>query len=572
MKNNITFKKLILLFSAVIVPFFLLSLFLLLQNRSATRNRTFNIIQEKTNLTAQTLTDSIEQIYHTATEVAGQVTLQKLSNSAYPMAPYEAAKDILKLREQQISIKNANPYIENFVIYYENRLEAYNGSNGRPSFFEFTPEEYQAMENSRTAFDFLTLYNHKLTEVILPSSGSGFFIRIDISSQTMYSLLKDCFPEYEPYFLLDAFDSSYQLTNFSDEQLAQALGDNHLRTVLIDKENFYHFSQAVPYGNLQIHFFFSQDKLFADTQLYPYLYLCFAIFILFACCFFLLGSYIIIHKPIQTLIKGFEDITNQNYSVRILNKQNSDFSYLYHEFNKMAKQLGILIEKNYHQQLLLNKAELKQLQAQINPHFLYNSFLLLRRMIQDELYEEAQKMADTLGLYFKYITRNRQEYMPLSQEYHHALLYCEIQQMRFEGRIRINADPLPPKYADMPVPKLIIQPILENAFNYGLHDKADNGLLQITICDNASELMIAIEDNGEDLSDEHLEEIINNLKSAVTGDPLQEMTGILNIQRRLVIYSDGCGCLKACRSPLGGLCIQLILPVNQVPEKENKHL
>lgn len=220
--------------------------------------------------------------------------------------------------------------------------------------------------------------------------------------------------------------------------------------------------------------------------------------------------------------------------------------------------------------MLLNKAELKQLQAQINPHFLYNSLFLLRRMIQDELYEEACHMSDTLGLYFQYITRNSQDYMPLSQEYRHAILYCEIQKLRFEGRIRVETDDLPGEYSSILVPKLIIQPILENAFNYGLRDKIEDGLLKVTVAPLDCELIISIEDNGEDLSDEQLEKLRTNLQTAATGTSLQEMTGILNIQRRLGIYSDGSGCLKASRSSLGGLCIRLFLPIQLSTKKEQE--
>ena len=255
-----------------------------------------------------------------------------------------------------------------------------------------------------------------------------------------------------------------------------------------------------------------------------------------------------------------------------MEKKNSDFTNLYKEFNHMAQELGTLIEKDYKQQLLLNKAELKQLQAQINPHFLYNAFFLLRRMIQDEMFTEARKMADTLGLYFQYITRNSQDQMPLHQEYRHAMLYCEIQQLRFEGRIQVQTVPLPEAYAPLPVPKLIIQPILENAFNYGLHDKVDDGILRVSMEETSEHLVIVIEDNGEDLTDIQLEEIRSNLSNVSKSSALHEMTGILNIQRRLIIYTDNKGYLKASRSSLGGLCIRLYLPVT-APEgtEENFH-
>lgn len=571
MKYSITFKKLILLFLAVIVPFFFLSLFLLQQNNTAIKKRIFTSIQEKTDLTAQTLTDAIVQIYDTATEMAGQSNLRRLATTAYPKTTYEEAKDILQLKEQQTSIKNANQYIENFVIYYQEKQKAYNSSGvKRGSFFEFTKDEYETLTDARKSADFLILHNEILTEIILPSSGSNFLIRVDLSSEAITSLLENTFTEYEFYYLLDAFDHSYRLTNLTGQQLNQLPDADFSDKLVLSGTQYYCFSSTIPYGGIQIHFFFSDDQLFADTRIYQYLNLCFGLFVLFACCFFLWGSYTIIHKPIQTLIRAFQDINNQNYNVRIFSKKNSDFTYLYKEFNHMAGELGTLIEKDYQQQLLLNKAELKQLQAQINPHFLYNSLFLLRRMIQDELYEEAYHMSDTLGLYFQYITRNNRDYMPLSQEYRHAILYCEIQKLRFEGRICVETDALPVEYLNILVPKLIIQPILENAFNYGLRNKVEDGLLKVTITDNASELIISIEDNGEDLSDEQLKTIQNDLQNAATGNPLQEMTGILNIQRRLNIYSDGTCHLAASRGSLGGLCIQLFLPIQQLSEKEQE--
>lgn len=569
MENSITLKKLILLFLSVMVPFFLVSILILQRNNATIQNRKIVSLQEKVNLTAQTLTSAMDQIYNTASEMVGQSNLGRVATANYPQTVYEKAKDICQLQEQQTSIKNANPYIDNFIIYYQEREQAYNSSgDGRSSFFEFTREEYQALEDARKSADFLIYYNERLTEIILPSSGSNFLIRVDLSSAAISSLLENAFTEYKYYYYLDAFDQSYQLTNLTMEQLAKFTDSGCADKFTLEGTQYYCFSSSLPYGQTQIHFFFSHDQLYADTVLYQYLNLYFSLFVLIICCIFLWGSYTIIQKPIQTLIRAFQDINNQNYNVRIFSKNNSDFTYLYNEFNHMAKRLGTLIEKDYQQQLLLNKAELKQLQAQINPHFLYNSLFLLRRMIQDELYDEACHMSDTLGLYFQYITRNSQDYMPLNQEYRHAILYCEIQKLRFEGRICVETDDLPDEYSSILVPKLIIQPILENAFNYGLRNKVDDGLLKVTVSKPDSDLIISIEDNGEDFSDAQLEKIQTNLRAAAAGNPLQEMTGILNIQRRLSIYSDGSSHLTASRSPLGGLCIQLFLPIQQSTEKE----
>ena len=573
-KKNITFKKLIMLFATVILPFLLLGMFMIYQNSTSERSRTFSVIQDETDRTAAELTDTIEQLQHTAAEMAEQANLKELARLAFLMTPYEAARNILQLQEQQTSIRNANPYIENFVIYYPDRLQAFNVKEGGvPSFFEFTEEAYAELAGERNRFDFLTVYNQKLTEVILPTSGAEFLIRVDLASPVIAALLENAFSEYDYYYLLDVFDHAYELTNLSEEQLDQFSGQTG--RVSIDGTRYYVFAATLPYGDGKLEFFFPEDQLFRDSRAYQILYLYFGMIVLAACCLFLLGSYSLINKPIQMLVGGFQHINRQDYSIRIPSRRGSDFDYLYQEFNQMVGELEILIEKNYQQQLLLSKAELRQLQAQINPHFLYNSFFLLRRMIHDELYEEAGEMADTLGLYYQYITRNSQDYMPLGKEYHHAMLYCEIQRLRFGDRILIETDPLPEKYHRILVPKLIIQPILENAFNYGLRDKVEGGLLRVKVEDGASGLTISIEENGEDLSEDQLSRIQNKLKETARGNVLQEMTGMLNIQRRLCIYFReqekenpaavrekvaGEEYLRAERSELGGLCIRLCLP------------
>ena len=509
------------------------------------------------------------------------------------MTPYETAKDILQLQEQQTSIKNANQYIDNFIIYYKELGKAYNSTGyNQASFFEFEKEEYLALMEAFSETGFLTLCGPKLVEIIVPYARSGFLIRIDLSEKTVSELLEGIFTEYEPYYVLDFFECDYCLTNM-DASLTELLPSsvpslNHASpaadistsgntftkpdTITLDGYRYYCFEETIPYGNGRIRFLFPKESLSAGTKIYQSLHLYFFLLMCMTCCFFTWGSYSLIHKPIRALTKAFQGINRQDYSVRLMEKKNSDFTNLYKEFNHMAQELGTLIEKDYKQQLLLNKAELKQLQAQINPHFLYNAFFLLRRMIQDEMFTEARKMADTLGLYFQYITRNSQDQMPLHQEYRHAMLYCEIQQLRFEGRIQVQTVPLPEAYAPLPVPKLIIQPILENAFNYGLHDKVDDGILRVSMEETSEHLVIVIEDNGEDLTDIQLEEIRSNLSNVSKSSALHEMTGILNIQRRLIIYTDNKGYLKASRSSLGGLCIRLYLPVT-APEgtEENFH-
>lgn len=134
------------------------------------------------------------------------------------------------------------------------------------------------------------------------------------------------------------------------------------------------------------------------------------------------------------------------------------------ERNDMEDRLSRLIEEVYVQKNLTQKAQLKQLQAQINPHFLYNSFFTLSRRIKRQDYDNAEEFARHLGNYFKYLTRDGSDFIALRQEVEHAKSYATIQQARFSSRVRVCFEQLPDSCSGLMVPRLILQPLLENSF------------------------------------------------------------------------------------------------------------
>lgn len=265
-----------------------------------------------------------------------------------------------------------------------------------------------------------------------------------------------------------------------------------------------------------------------------------------------------VHKPLSKLTDAFDEVEHGNFQVQIIQTGNDDFAYLYHAFNNMALKLSRLIEQDYNQKLLLQKAEMKQLQAQINPHFLYNSFFMLQRMIRFEP-EEASMVANALASCFRYITKNSMDHVTLAEEYAHMKNYVYIQGLRFAGRIQIELEELPDCFSSLSVPKLILQPILENAFQYGLKNKMCDGLIRVRFLSKEHSLLMIIEDNGEELSDELLTTLQKKLQDSAHSSAGVEMSGILNIQRRLHIFSNDRDTLEISRSLLGGLCATIML-------------
>jgi two-component system, sensor histidine kinase YesM len=261
------------------------------------------------------------------------------------------------------------------------------------------------------------------------------------------------------------------------------------------------------------------------------------------------STYRFIHKPLALLVKAFRSIEKGDLEVNINHNHNDEFRYIYQRFNIMVDNLNLLIDQVYKQKILAQHAELKQLQSQINPHFLYNTFFVLLSIAKSGDNESVIYFLQRLGSYFQFITRNTVDEVPLHKEVEHAQIYTDIQVMRFSNRIHAEFDNLPEEYRNITVPRLIIQPIIENAFLHGLEDKINNGMISVSFLKCKNSLQIIIEDNGENLSNDDLENMGKTLSEEYSG----EITAIVNIHRRLRLKNGSESGLAFFRGELGGL-------------------
>lgn len=285
---------------------------------------------------------------------------------------------------------------------------------------------------------------------------------------------------------------------------------------------------------------------------------------------FLFSRYIkrCIHSPLVRLLDAFRAVKSGDFQTFIRHSSTNEFSYIYDEFNSMTQQLEHLTGQVYKHQLLAQQAELRQLQAQINPHFLFNSFFILRRRIRDGDTERSMEMANALGEYFQFITRTASACVPLSEEVRHARIYTQIQSARFGSRISLDFAPLPEPYGSLMVERLILQPMIENAFEYGLEGLRSGGCLRVSFRQSEGMLSILVEDNGENLTDEKLESLRRLLDTTADeiNDNEMEITGILNIHRRIRYRMGPKSGVYVRRSELGGLLAELRLTA-ELPER-----
>ena len=240
-----------------------------------------------------------------------------------------------------------------------------------------------------------------------------------------------------------------------------------------------------------------------------------------------------VHLPIQRMVQTFHAVEQGRRDIRLKTERNDEFDDLYAGFNHMMATIDDLINQVYKQRMLYQQAQLKQLQTQINPHFFYNSFFTAQGMLDMGEYEAASAMLGALGRYFQFITRSGSEWIPLRRELAHAQTYCEVQQIRFAD-IDVRIAPLPEAWAEAPVPRLILQPLIENAYTHGLEDRAEGGRLEIYFVQQGETLEIHVCNNGRPMAPEALRALQAQL--SLSDESAAEVTGLINIHRRLQLY------------------------------------
>lgn len=300
--------------------------------------------------------------------------------------------------------------------------------------------------------------------------------------------------------------------------------------------------------------------IFAESERNNRLLVCYIAFGLVLMIVYTLTARYLVHKPVYNLSNTLRKIQEDGeISSRVTGRPwITEFYIITHGLNRMLEKIEQLLQTVYRKEIYARDMELKQLQAQINPHFLFNSFFILKRMIQGEDFSSAVSLTDYLCEYFRYITRSEKSTVQLIDEYTHACSYLHIQQIRYGCSLKISLAELPPKLETLTVPRLILQPLFENALSYGMRQDGEIMHITLTISLNDGLWRICVSDNGNTLSEEKLRQLLLRLDS--DGNTQSDVTALMNIHRRLrLFFGAPCGLTLELNSD-GGLDVSILLP------------
>ncbi|WP_379349274.1 sensor histidine kinase [Paenibacillus sp. GCM10027629] len=248
----------------------------------------------------------------------------------------------------------------------------------------------------------------------------------------------------------------------------------------------------------------------------------------------------------RTVVRAMEKLRNGDLSVRITMEKEDELFQIADRFNHMCEDLTRYIDRVYVSEIRQKQAELVAFQAQIKPHFLYNTLEAIRMRALSYQAEDVGEMIYILSTLFRYSVR-RDTIAPLENEIEYCSLYLDLFRIRYMQNFSYEID-IEPELMSLRVLKLSIQPIIENYIVHGLIMSRTDNRIWIQAVLEEDVLVITIKDNGSGITPEKLEFIRQKLNTEVSDDAASQSIGLMNTHERI----------KICFGPAYGLSVESV--------------
>lgn len=556
-----TIRLITLLELVVILCFSLLTIFLTVNSSKYACKQELDYLTEKIEKENEELNDIIINCSEISYGILTSEDANLLKNYYYDKINdyYGRSLAIENLKKQLTILAALNTVVDGISLrilpqddYFYPVMYSFNPSSSEKECFEYVMNSYVY---SKDICDSLIFNNGELYYLYSPNKNDNSLICIKLkksylvdsfvisSLKAEYSDVKE--NENGSFYILCSNilvddETINKYLNSDNEMFGFNFKEIYIKTTILDKITLLVISDNV---------FLVESR---DNILITLIVLCILIILIGAVYLFVTLTYM--NKPVKNLILAMEKVGQGKMNVKIIEKAKGDLQLINEGFNDMVDSLNSYVNENYIYQMKIVESEFKMLQSQINPHFLYNCFANISSLCKLNEMEKAQQFTSKLSTFFLYITRNNETLVRLKDEYNHMILYLDIQKIRFNERVEINTAVLDENIENVKIPKLILQPIVENAYKHVFSNMLNNGLLKISVTSFENKIRIDIENNGT-IEDQFINELNNSLL-----DNTISKTGLQNVAKRLNFYSKGEGKMLLSKSEFGGLKVSLVLP------------
>lgn len=237
-----------------------------------------------------------------------------------------------------------------------------------------------------------------------------------------------------------------------------------------------------------------------------------------------------ITRPIRNLIEVAHRVTEGDLDVRFDDGSGVESRMLSNSLNMMIDKINELLERVTKEQIRLRKAEFELLQSQINPHFLYNTLDAIVWLAESGEQKKVVRMVGSLSEFFRTSLNQGKDMISIKEELQHVRSYLEIQQVRYQDILKYRIQ-VPRELNQYLIPKITIQPLVENALYHGIKNKRGSGEIKITGKIEAEFFLLKIEDNGIGISEERLAEVRAGITHKVSTG--RDIYGLYNVNERI---------------------------------------
>lgn len=540
-----------------------------------------NLINSQSQITFQYISEKDEKLFQyrdSLNQIANNtIVLNTLMGESEDKNPYAKGNDVSIEVNKSLRLRS-NAELRNCMVYSNVKGSEIYGQRVTVLDTAASQNWYSSFQNSDDGYFIYKSQNGSsnilsLVENIICVDTGNFksenvgFIKLDISMDKLFAPAENPSKEAYPFdvMVLDkggnivySTDSRFNdiLTKLSFEQIQSKKANNYKGEIITG-------GSIDDYG-LNFVFLFNNSQLSIKKQgiqrtVLPVIVILFRIIIVTAYAFTRRFS-----KRVGQLVDKIKMAETGDLTITGEIGGNDEIAVLDKQFNRMLQKLDGLINKNYIQQLEKKEAELKNLQLQINPHFLYNTLETISSIAAEKQSFVICELCEKLWGIFRYsLGKNLGEYVTVADELQHTQNYLYIQQTRFKDKFEVFYN-IAPETKDLMIPRFILQPIVENAIVHGLADISGEGTLEISAVRENEMLEIKVEDDGVGMPEEMVEKLTQYINSDNKNpEEDKKSIGIRNVNQRIKLVCGNEYGIRIESVKNQGSCFTICLPLNK---------
>lgn len=530
-------------------------------------NTTYSMMDGILNQLGERVDSKMEQAEEAFRELADMTAVRRLILNRYEKGNYSYYTDLNSVSEEMQKIRTTASDMVDSVYFYGNKtdleLNCFNfspvvciqsrqqiwdaleeGRNGDEITWQMLHEDElfasSAVREVFTVYRMMGTQEKQLYSVVMMNLKKDFFLKelnsADFGVNGYVALVGDGF-----VMTSENFQETFSLTENMIDVIGQGDSDSWLQMANADGEKLLLKSEKLRYNGWKLVAVIPEKELKSQIRTIFSTHIVLAVFLIL--CGMGMAVFIAkgVMKPIYLLVHRIDAIDYNNLPTELGICVEGEMGILVQCLNRLLSHVDTLMQTVREKERQRRRMELNVVQAQINPHFLYNSLASAKSLVDSRENDKAVYMIDMLIHFFRTGLGKGRMIVPLEMEIAHIRSYLEVQKMRYCDQFSYEID-IPEELLQMSVLKLSVQPLIENAIYHGLKEKEEPGVIIVTAHRERDDLVIRVFDDGVGIGEERLKQLEREINIGFSDDTAEITYGLRNVNQRILLrYGEGYG-------------------------------